>query len=169
MNRPQANEYPAYYQGYIDAVGDDIIAELENEIVALPAFLRGIPVDKHSYAYAEGKWNIIEVIGHIIDTERIMACRLLRIARNDQTPLPGFDENNYVNNAHFEKRTMESLAAEFADTRRSNMHLIHSLSEEEINRVGISNNKQISARALIFILAGHSIHHCRIIRERYLN
>jgi hypothetical protein len=168
MNRPQVEEFPLFYKTYIDTVSDNVIAELEYQINSFPAFLKSIPGDKSSFAYAEGKWTLKELLGHVNDTERIMAYRTLRIARNDKTPLPGFEENDYVSNAHFADRTIESLADEFATLRRANMFLIKSFTEEEVSRTGISNNLPISVRALIYILAGHLNHHRRIIEERYL-
>jgi len=168
MNRPTADEYPLYYKGYIDTVNDDVLTELQLQAESFAAFLRGIPEAKASFAYAEDKWTIKELVGHVIDTERIMAYRLLRISRNDTTPLAGFDENHYVTNAHFSDRSLSSLADEFASVRKSNMFLISTLNEEELSRVGVANEKPISARALLFILAGHLNHHRRILQERYL-
>ena len=168
MNRPLPEEYPVYYKGYIDTVSDNVIAELDHQINSFPAFLRGLTEDQACSAYAEGKWTIKELTGHVIDTERIMSYRALRIARNDSTPLAGFDENNYVANAHFADRSLDSMAGEFALLRRANMHLIKSLNETELSRTGISNENPISVRALIFIIAGHVNHHRRIIGERYL-
>ncbi len=168
MNRPQPEEYPVFYKGYIDTVSENVLVELEQQIEAFPAFLRGLTEDKGSFAYAEGKWTIKELLGHVIDTERIMAYRTLRIARNDSAPLAGFDENDYVANAHFADRSIDSLAEEFAQLRRANMHLFKSLNETELGRMGISNGKPISVKALVYIIAGHLNHHRRIIEERYL-
>lgn len=168
MNRPQPEEYPVFYKGYIDTVSENVLVELEQQIEAFPAFLRGLTEDKGSFAYAEGKWTIKELLGHVIDTERIMAYRTLRIARNDSTPLAGFEENDYVANAHFADRSIDSLAEEFAQLRRANMHLFKSLNETELGRMGISNGKPISVKALVYIIAGHLNHHRRIIEERYL-
>jgi uncharacterized damage-inducible protein DinB len=168
MKPPQADEYAPFCQTYIDTVSDNVIAELEHQVNSFPAFLKGITTDKTTFAYAEGKWTLKELVGHVIDTERIMAYRTLRIARNDQTPLPGFEEKDYVEYAHFADRTMESLAQEFAAVRRANMYLINSFNEEEINRIGTSNGSPMSVRALIYILAGHVNHHRKIIEERYL-
>ena len=168
MKQPKADEFPSFYKTYIDTVSESVIGELEYQINSFPAFLKGIATDKASFAYAEGKWTLKELIGHVNDTERIMAYRALRIARNDKTPLPGFDENEYVSNAHFADRTIESLADEFAALRRANMFLIKSFTEEEVDRIGTSNNSRISVRALIYILAGHLNHHRKIIEERYL-
>src|SRR5690606_24977658 len=120
MNRPQADEYATFYKAYIDSVNKQVLAELEHQGHAFPAFIRSISIDKASHAYAEGKWTVKEVLGHVLDTERIMAYRMLRIARNDDTPLPGFEENAYVQHAHFEERTLDSLAEEFEILRQSN-------------------------------------------------
>lgn len=168
MNRPQANEYPVFYKGYIDTVNDDVLTELENQIVSFAGLLKQIPEERTGFAYAEGKWTIIELLGHILDTERIMAYRALRIARNDATPLAGFEENDYVANAHFFDRSLESMAEEFEHLRKANLFLIKSLNEIEFARVGISNEKPISVKALVFIIAGHLNHHIRILKERYL-
>ena len=168
MNRPQANEHAPYYKTYMDTVSDNVIAELEHQVNSFPSFLKGLTKDKATYAYSEGKWTITELVGHVIDTERIMAYRALRIARADLTPLPGFEENDYVANAHFAERNMDSLAEEFAILRKANMYLIKSFNDDEINRIGTSNGSPMSVRALIYILAGHVNHHRRIIEERYL-
>ena len=168
MKRPQAEEFPLFYKGYVDTVSENVLTELEQQMESFSALLRSISAEKASFAYAEGKWTIKELAGHVIDTERIMAYRALRIARNDTTPLPGFDENDYVANAHFADRSLESLVDEFAALRKANMYLIRSLNAIEIDRSGISNEKPISVRALIFIMAGHVNHHIRILKERYL-
>jgi hypothetical protein len=168
MKPPQAEEFPIFYKGYVDTVSDDVLAELEQQIESFSALLKNVPKEKASFAYAEGKWTIKELAGHVIDTERIMAYRALRIGRNDATPLPGFEENDYVANAHFEDRSLENLADEFAALRKANMYLIRSLNDIEIDRSGISNDKPISVRALIFIMAGHVNHHVAILKQRYL-
>ena len=166
--RPQADEFPVYYKGYIDTVADDVLLELENQIESLPKFLSAISEEKASFAYSEGKWTIKEVLGHMLDTERIMSYRALCFARRDETALPGFDENVYVKHAHFNDRTLQSLLDEFVVLRKSTMYLLKSFNQEELNRSGISNDKPITVRALIFILAGHVNHHQHILKERYL-
>ena len=168
MYRPQADEYPVFYKGYIDTVKDDVLAELEHQIESFTTLLKGIPLEKSGFSYAEGKWTIVELLGHILDTERIMAYRALRIARNDATHLPGFDENDYVANAHFADRSLDSMREEFEHLRKANLFLIKSFNETELARVGISNDKPISVKALVFIIAGHLNHHIRILNERYL-
>jgi uncharacterized damage-inducible protein DinB len=166
--RPQADEFPVFYKGYIDTVGDDVLAELENQIESLPKFLSAISEEKASFAYAEGKWTIKEVLGHMLDTERIMSYRALCFARQDATALPGFDENDYVKYAHFADRSLQSLLDEFIVLRKSTMYLLKSFNQEELNRSGISNDRPITVRALVYILAGHVNHHQHILKERYL-
>ena len=168
MYRPQADEYPVFYKGYVDTVKDDVLAELEHQIESFTTLLKGIPLEKSGFSYAEGKWTIVELLGHILDTERIMAYRALRIARNDSTPLPGFEENDYVANAHFADRSLDSMREEFEHLRKANLFLIKSFNETDFSRVGISNDKPISVKALVFIMAGHLNHHIRILKERYL-
>lgn len=168
MNRPQPKEHDAYFSAYIDTVDDNVIGELEYQATSFPKFLSSISNEKAGFAYADGKWTIKQLTGHVIDTERIMAYRTLRIARNDVTPLAGFDENQYVANARFNDFNLHHLAEEFAAVRRSNVFLIKSLNETELDRVGSASNKAISVRALVFVMAGHVNHHRRIIEERYL-
>ena len=122
---------------------DDVLAELEQQLDSFPILLKQISEDRAAFAYAEGKWTILELIGHVLDTERIMAYRALRIARNDASPLAGFDENDYVANAHFADRSLSSMAEEFEHLRKANLFLIKSFNETELARVGISNDKPI--------------------------
>lgn len=167
MNPPQIQEYPTWYKQYIDLVNGDVLEILEKQITEITTFINSIAT-KADYAYAPGKWTVKELLGHIIDTERVMAYRLLCFARNDKSKLPGFDENEYASSAHFANRSIQSLAEEFAVVRKANMFLLNSLNEEELNRTGIANNNPISVKALVFILAGHAIHHINIVKERYL-
>ena len=168
MNRPKPEESTTHFRKYIDTVSDNVIGELEHQAIALPRFLNSISEEKSCFAYAEGKWTIKELIGHTIDTERIMAYRILCFSRNDQTPLPGFDENKFVENAYFNDRTIASLAEEFALLRKANMFIVKSLTETQMNRTGPANGNTISVRALVYVLAGHVNHHKAILEERYL-
>lgn len=169
MTRPQKNEYPAYYESYIAQVkSDNVIRVLEDQILTMQNILSDVPEEKEDFTYAEGKWTMKEVIGHVIDTERIFAYRALRIARNDKTPLPGFDQDTYVPNGNFNKRSLYDLAHEFGVVRESNIILFKSFDEEILSRTGIANEKEISVRALLFIVAGHAIHHLNVIKQRYL-
>lgn len=169
MKRPEKSEYPSYYEPYISSVkGSSIIRVLEDQVLSVQALISGIPEDRENFAYAEGKWTLKEVMGHIIDTERIMAYRALRFARRDRTPLPGFDQDLYVPSGSFNKRTLYDLAHEFGVVRESNIILFKTFDEEILDQKGIANEKEITVRALLYIIAGHAIHHIRVINERYL-
>ena len=166
MNRPQTHEYPPSFKGYIDLVDGDLISLLTYQAEDFSNFIAVLP--NGDLSYAPGKWTVKELVGHVIDTERIMAFRLLAIARGEQSVLPGFDEDSYVKNSNFKQRTLSSLAQEFTTVRKANLFLIAALNEEELNRVGNANGNRISVRALVFMMAGHVIHHQNVIKERYL-
>ena len=162
-------EYAPFYAPYVNALGDvNLIEELEISLHDFIRFVQNIPMDKFDYRYAEGKWDIKEIIQHVIDTERIFAYRALRISRNDQTPLPGFDENDYVNNTQATNRSIQDLLTEFSAVRHSNLFLFNSLSDEQLKRVGMASNAAVSVRAVGFIIIGHQKHHQKVFHERYL-
>ena len=169
MRKPFATEHPVYYQKYIDLINSpDIIKELDNQVMDFQELITDITEEKENYSYAPGKWTPKEVIGHIIDTERIMAYRALCFARKDKASLPGFDENDYVKNANFSKRSLNSLAQEFALIRESNIALFKVFDEETLNEMGIANGNNVSVRAIIFMIAGHAQHHINVIKSKYL-
>ena len=163
------NEYASFYAPYINALGEvNLMEELEISLHDFIRFVQNIPMDKFDYRYAEGKWNIKEIIQHVIDTERIFAYRALRISRNDVTPLPGFDENYYVANTEAANRSIQDLLTEFSAVRHSNLFLFKSLSDEQLRRIGIASNAAVSVRAIGFIMIGHQKHHQKVFEERYL-
>jgi hypothetical protein len=167
--RPDAGEYAPYYQRYIERVGDgDVVRALAGQIGETLAFLEAIPESRAGHRYAEGKWSIREVVGHLCDTERIFAYRALRFARGDQTPLPGFDENAYVANARLDDRPLASLADDLDAVRRATVALFDGLFPEEWLRRGPANGVSMSVRSLAWIAAGHERHHVEILRTRYL-
>jgi uncharacterized damage-inducible protein DinB len=168
INRPQPDEYGSFFANYIARVNGDVLVELENQLIAVPDFLNKIPPEKHNYAYSEGKWTVKELLGHLIDTERIMAYRLLRFSRKDPTDLPGFEENLYVSNSTFSERDLDTLGEEFAAVRKSNMYLIKSLTEEQLVLSGTANGNTVTVKALLFIMAGHIKHHLEILQQLYL-
>ncbi|MBK1438761.1 DinB family protein [Parapedobacter sp. ISTM3] len=168
MNPLKSDEYPAIYTAYIETISGDIMDLLNEQVKTFPMFLAGIPEEKSEYAYAEGKWTIKEVVGHIIDTERIMAYRALRFARNDTKELIGFEPDDFVANARFNERSLKSLSDEFALVRESNVMLFRHLNDHELMRKGLASERLISVRAFMYIIAGHLNHHRNIIRERYL-
>ncbi|MBA3891192.1 MAG: DinB family protein, partial [Gemmatimonadaceae bacterium] len=161
--------FSPYYAGYVARVPDgDVVETLRSQVDATMALARSLAEEKGGHRYAPGKWSIREVLGHMADTERIMAYRALRVARGDATPLPGFDENLYVENARFDDRTLSSLADDLAIARQSTIALLAPLGDDELGRVGSANGAPITARALAWIIAGHERHHLAILRERYL-
>jgi hypothetical protein len=167
--RPEAGEFAAYYQKYIDRVqGNDILATLDEQRRQMLLLLSGRSDADGDVRYAPGKWNVKEVIGHICDAERIFAYRALRIARNDATPLSGFDENNYVANAPFARLPLPDLIEDFIAVRRSTISLFRNFDEAAWTRRGVANDNPISVRALAYIIAGHELHHRHILQEKYL-
>jgi uncharacterized damage-inducible protein DinB len=167
MNRPQTQEYPEWGNTYISKVEGDVIEILTEQADDFPSFINSLS-EKADYAYAPDKWTIKELLGHMIDTERILVYRLLSFARGENAGLPGFEEDEYVANAHFADALLSDMAVEFGLLRKANLYLIKSLNDEELNRFGNANGKQMTVRALVFIIAGHVIHHTKVIKERYL-
>ena len=168
-NQLPINEYADFYKSYIQALEDvELIEELEICLHDFIRFVQNIPMDKFDYRYAEGKWTIKEIIQHLIDSERVFSYRALRISRNDKTPLPGFDENEYVANSNGNKRNLQGLLTELAVVRQATLSLFNSFSQEQLQYVGIASENQISVRAIGFIIIGHQKHHQKIFAERYL-
>jgi hypothetical protein len=169
MKKPELNEHPPYYTYYIDLVKlENGVKALENQIIEMQQFIGTIPVEMEEYSYAAGKWTIKEVLGHICDTERILGYRALCIARGEQITLPGFDENQYVSNGQFNKRSLYDLAHEFSIVRESNIALFKSFDSAILDIMGSANNNKMSVRAILFMIAGHEKHHINVIKERYL-
>ncbi|MFL5244091.1 MAG: DinB family protein [Gemmataceae bacterium] len=167
MARPEASEHAPYYGRYIDLVADgDIVATLASQLAQALPFLRGITEGHGNTRHAPYTWSIKEVIGHLIDTERIFGYRALRFARNDRTPLSGFEENDYVRNANFDACSLQALVDEYEALRRSHISLFGNLSDEAWSRSGSANNSAVSVRALAYIIAGHERHHVTILRKR---
>ncbi len=167
--RPSSSEYPPYTEGYISRVPDgDIVVTLGEQLDDTLALIRGIPEARGDFRYAEGKWSIKEVIGHVIDGERVFAYRALRFARGDETPLSGFEQDDYVRGGAFDKRSLNDLANEYEHVRRSSISLFSNLDDEAWSRRGSANNNESTVRALAFIVAGHERHHVEILRARYL-
>lgn len=169
VSRPQPGEYPEPYDRYVGKVPEGHLDEiLEAQWEELGCLLEELDDDAAEFRYAEGKWSIKELLGHLVDAERIFAYRLLCLARGDQTPLPGFDENAYVAAANFDARPLESLLEEYDLVRGQTLGLLRGLGEEELERRGTVNGKSVTARAIAFVLAGHELHHLGVLKERYL-
>ena len=168
MKRPAADEFLPYYTHYVSLVGEgDVIGILESQIKDTLALLRGIPDSGGTFRYAPGKWSVNEVVGHLIDAERIFSNRALRFARGDKTPIPGFEQDDYVKGGNFDAYPLSELAAEFEAVRKDTCLLYRHMSEEATTRRGTANGAEISVRALAYITAGHETHHRGVIAEKY--
>ncbi len=167
ITRPQPSEFAQYYAGYIGKVPDTGPVQQLTDQIAEFEKLRGLSEDTGNHAYAEGKWTVKELIGHLADAERVFSYRLTRIARGDQTPLAGFDENAWAKTAPHGKRQMSSVVDEMIAIRRSTLALTDSLDDTSVGNSGVANNHPVSARAICWILAGHGRHHLDILAERY--
>jgi uncharacterized damage-inducible protein DinB len=167
--RPAAGDYAPFYHAYVERVeGHDILAILENNKKDGLALLKALSEEQWRYSYAAGKWSIAEVILHIIDAERVFAYRALRIARGDQTPLPGFDQDFYVPNSAALSRSPESLIEEYHAVKNASIQLFEGFTKEMWSNSGTASDNTVSVLALAYIIVGHDMHHMKIIRERYL-
>lgn len=165
------NEYAPYFEQYLQLVskeGKSIIENLEDSQKEFEVLLRSLPLEKQTFAYAEGKWTMKELIQHIIDTERIFCFRALCFARNDKTLLPGYDHDAFVDNDTANDRKYTDLLDEMDVLRKSTIQLYKSFSKEALLRVGVASEKEMSTRALGYLFSGHQIHHLNVVRERYL-
>jgi uncharacterized damage-inducible protein DinB len=168
--RPGADEYAPYYGTYIGKVPDgDLRSMLSSQLAETLALIRSIPESRGGHRYAPDKWSIREVLGHLADSERIFSYRALRIARGDATPLPGFEQNDYVPAGGFDARTLRDLADELAAIRQATIHLFAHLDQAALERRGTASGKPVSVRALAYIIAGHELHHVGILKNRYLS
>lgn len=166
--RPTTGEMVPYFEKYVAKVaGDDLFAGLEAAHAMVATTLAGIPADREEHRYAEGKWSIKEVLLHVIDTERIFGYRALSFARAEPSPLPGFDENAYIDEANTTDRSLADLLTEYDAVHRSTIALFKGLGPAVQERTGIANGKRLSVRAAGWIIAGHAMHHMSIINERY--
>ncbi len=170
MARPNKNDYTPYYETYISKVeGQNGIFTLESQMNSALKLMHDIPVGKGNYAYAPGKWSIKELLGHIIDGERVFAYRALCFARGETKPLPGFEQDDYVKAGNFNSRNLSDLIKEFEVVRTASITLFKSFDEAAFNRRGLANGKELSVLAILFIICGHASHHFDILKERYLS
>jgi hypothetical protein len=168
ISRPAIDEAASSYQGYISKVPTENIGDqLSEQLREIEHLFESVTDHDAMARYAEGKWSVKEVLGHLCDTERIFSYRLLRISRGDPTPLPGFDENAYVPEARFDERPLPMLLAELRAVRHSTTALIEGLPSNVWTRRGVCNQQPITARALAYAIVGHVAHHLEVLRERY--
>ncbi|HJV18836.1 MAG TPA: DinB family protein [Sediminibacterium sp.] len=169
MARPQPGDYGHYYENYVKRVdADNLQQAVEKYAQPLISFYSKLPQEKADYRYEAGKWSLKDLLQHVIDTERIMSYRILRIARNDSTPLPGFEENDYAVSANAAARSFDSLKEEFIALRKSTDLLLQSFAEEQLNNAGTASGYRATANGIGYIIFGHMLHHKQVIEERYL-
>jgi len=167
--RPAADEHAPYYGTYIVKVPDgDLCRILTDQLAETLALIRSIPEARGTHRYAPGKWSIKEVIGHVCDSERIFSYRALRIARGDATPLPGFEQDDYVPAGGFDRRTLADLSEELAAVRQATLHLLRHLDPAALARRGTASGNPITPRALAYVIAGHERHHVEVLKAKYL-
>jgi uncharacterized damage-inducible protein DinB len=170
INQLQSDEYASFYANYLSQVSEEytLLEELEISLHRFIKFVQDIPMDKFDFRYEEGKWTIKDIVQHLIDAERIFAYRALCFARNDKTNLPGFEENDYVEEANANERTIMQLLTEMAAVRQATLLLFKTFNEKQLLFIGTANANPMSVRALGFTIIGHQNHHQRIFEERYL-
>lgn len=170
ITKPVPGEYPPYFDTYISLVkGEHLYDELFQSYIDTMELVTSLDAETLFYRYAPGKWTILDIVQHIIDSERIFNYRALCFARNDATALPGFEENDYAANGNATRRDINDLVRELSLVRASTIELFKSFDEEMMNRKGTANGKVVSVRALLFAILGHELHHRKIIQERYMN
>jgi uncharacterized damage-inducible protein DinB len=169
MDRPAADECHDYYRTYTDLVPEgDVLATLAAAPDALEQALSTIEPSRETFAYAADKWTIRELVGHVVDTERVFAARALHIARGDPAPLPGMEQDDWVRDSNAGGRALADLLAEFRELRSANVRLFASFDTETLSRRGVASEMEFTVRAIVHILAGHELHHRQVLAERYL-
>lgn len=168
IEKPAAEEFNAYYGGYISQVTEpDLLGVLASQPDEVAAVFGSLDESRGTFAYADGKWTIKELLSHVIDGERHFAHRVHRISRGDLTPIEGFEQDGYIATSHAHERTFADLIAEFSELRQANLRMLNSLDKVDWLRMGTASGFPISVRALAFIMAGHVRHHVKIVNERY--
>jgi hypothetical protein len=169
MTKPDFSTLPEFHKRYVQHVKDyDLLEAMKISSKETLSLVRSLPEEKGEYRYAAGKWSIKEVLCHMIDTERILAYRALRFARNDKTNLPGFEENDYAPEANAKNRNVRQIADEMERLRITTIDLFVNFTPEMLNRNGLANNLELSVLNLGYIIPGHESHHRSILKERYL-
>ncbi len=167
---PASSEYVHFYSGYVSLVEKaNIINTLNSQMHELYTLINSVPGDKAFFSYEDGKWTLKEVIGHMIETERLFCYRAFAISRGEKQPLPGMDQDVYMEGNHYNKRTMANLSNEYLAVRVSTIHLLSNMTKEMIGEKGIASGFEVTVRALAFIIAGHERHHITMIKEKYLS
>ena len=168
MQRPTPDELAPFYRRYVALVPDgELSAHLQRQAAITTARLSVVPAALAAHRYAPDKWTVTGVLGHLVDTERIMVYRALRFARGDATPLPGFDENQYAANSPHDRRPLDKVLEEFHRVRLATISFLDSVDDEAARRGGVANQNPFTVRGLAWVIAGHELHHLGVLRERY--
>ena len=168
-SKPQANEYAEYYGRYVSLVPEgDVVETLARQGRETLELLRSIPESRAGHAYEPGKWTIKQLVGHVIDGERIFAYRALAIARGERANLPSMEQDEYMEHARFDERTLESLCEEFDLVRRANVLMMRGFDADAWARRGVASDNEVTVLALAYVIAGHELHHVNVLRAKYL-
>jgi hypothetical protein len=169
IQAPATEQVPAYFRQYLSQVEDaDLLLALRAESIRLRDLLREFNEERAGFRYADGKWSVREILGHLLDSERVFSYRAMCIARGESASLPGFDENSYVAESRADGRSLASLVEELENVRAATANLFESFESDVLDRMGTANGQRLSPRTLGFIIAGHATHHRRVLKERYL-
>jgi hypothetical protein len=169
LNKPQPDEYPEFAAKYVNSVPNGPILDILDYLKdSTYNFFSRMTTEQADYAYADGKWMLKEVLGHMIDTEKVFSFRAFCFSRGEKSPLPGFDQDEYVQNSTFSTRSIQDLADEFKTVRQTSIYLYTAFNDEQIMRKGIASNNPVTVRALIYMTAGHELYHLNLIKERYI-
>ena len=169
MSAPEVTEFPQSLKKYVDLIGkEDVFRSLNSQILMMQSAVSDVPEGQEDTTYADSKWSIKEVLGHILDTERLLAYAVLRFSRGDSTPIPGFDAKLYVQNSNPGKASLYDFALSFGRIRETNLSMFKSLNEDQLAMKGIMNGEETTVKALIYVIAGHSLHHINFIKRTYL-
>jgi len=170
IDRPEPGEYASYYERYISLItGSDILGTLDGQRRQMMLLLSGRDESDGDIRYAADKWSAKEVLGHVCDTERIFAYRALRISRGDRTPIEGFEQDDYVKNGPFARAPLAEIIEDYIAVRRATLTLLRNLEEAAWARRGVANKNEVTVRALAYVIAGHELHHRRILEEKYFS
>jgi hypothetical protein len=169
ISRPSTSEHAPYYSRYIDLVPEgDIVGLLAGQIDKTLSLLAPVDQRKANYRYAPDKWSIKEVVGHVVDTERVFAFRAFAFSRNDKNPLPGMEQDDYARAANYRDRPLQDIIEEFREVRHSTVSLCRSFDEVMLMRKGVASGCEFTVRSLPYIIAGHELHHVRVLQQQYL-
>ncbi|OWP62589.1 DNA damage-inducible protein DinB [Hymenobacter amundsenii] len=168
LTPPTPAEYAPFYHTYVRLITGDPLVALREQPQQLHQLLAGLSDEQARFRYAPGKWSIKEKLVHMLDTERVFAYRALRIGRGDTTPLPGYEQDDYVHNSEADARPLADILAEYDAVRTSTLHLFESFPAAAVDRRGTASGQPVSVRALVYMLAGHEAHHLQLLQERYL-